>query len=69
MAHPTPECNGVVEPAGRVLWSDVPGTNPAWSPDGMKVAVEVGTVDFTVQILDAAIGELLWELDGHHPIW
>jgi Tol biopolymer transport system component len=60
---------GVVDPEGEVLWSDVPGTNPTWSSDGTKLAVEVGTVDFTIQILDATNGVLLWELEGRNPAW
>jgi Tol biopolymer transport system component len=60
---------GVVDREGQVRWSAVPGSNPTWSPDGTMLAVEVGVEEVSTQILDAATGEVLWELEGRHPNW
>jgi Tol biopolymer transport system component len=60
---------GVVDVEGNVLWSDVVAGEPAWSPDGMKLAVEVGLDDPSIAILDAATGEVIWELEGTDPAW
>ncbi len=60
---------GVVDVDGNVLWSDVVAGEPAWSPDGTKLAVEVGLNDPSIAILDAASGEVIWELDGTDPAW
>jgi Tol biopolymer transport system component len=60
---------GVVDLEGQVIWSDVIGSNAAWSPDGTKLAVEVGSADFMIHILDATNGALLWQLEGRHPTW
>jgi Tol biopolymer transport system component len=61
---------GVADLDGEVLWSEVPGTDPAWSPDGTKLAAEVYDGAQTwVHILDAASGDVLWELEGRFPDW
>jgi hypothetical protein len=33
------------------------------------LAVEVGIEAISTQILDAATGEVIWELEGRHPAW
>lgn len=61
---------GVADLDGNVLWDEVPGTTPAWSPDGTKLAVEVNASDATsIHILDAASGEVIWEVEGRFPDW
>lgn len=60
---------GVVDRDGKVLWSGVPGVEATWSPDGSKLAIEVGVEELSIQILDAATGELLWEMEGQDPAW
>jgi Tol biopolymer transport system component len=59
----------VITADGDPVWSEVPGTNGVWSPDGTKLAVEVGFPDIRIQILDAATGEAIWDLDGRFPDW
>jgi outer membrane protein assembly factor BamB len=60
---------GVVDLDGNVLWSEVVASEPAWSPDGTKLAVEVGFPDTSIAILDAATGEVIWEMEGTDPSW
>ena len=60
---------GVVDREGHVRWSDVPGTDPTWSPDGTMLATEVGIGEVSTQILDAATGEVIYQLEGRHPNW
>ncbi|HET6380776.1 MAG TPA: hypothetical protein VFH63_07035 [candidate division Zixibacteria bacterium] len=60
---------GVVDLEGNVPWSGQVATRPAWSPDGTRIAGEVGLTDSVVTILDAANGEVLWELEGMDPAW
>jgi Tol biopolymer transport system component len=60
---------GVVDLDGNVLWFEVVASEPAWSPDGTKLAVEVGFPDTSIAILDAATGEVIWELEGTDPAW
>jgi len=60
---------GVVDRDGQVLWSGEIGGDPSWSPDGTMLAVEVGYPETSIQILDAASGRLLWELEGEDPAW
>jgi Tol biopolymer transport system component len=60
----------VVDLEGQTLWSGVPGTRATWSPDGTRIAVEVSFEEPTVHVLDAATGEMLWEMDGSSdPNW
>lgn len=60
---------GVIDREGQLVWDSVPGSNPTWSPDGTMLAVEVGIEEISTQILDAATGEVIWELEGRHPAW
>lgn len=60
---------GVVDRDGEVRWSDVPGSYPTWSPDGSMLAIEVGIGEVSTQILDAATGDVIWELEGRYPAW
>ena len=59
----------LVDLEGERLWSGAVGQSPTWSPDGTRVAVEVGFPEPMVQVLDAASGEVLWEIAGHQPSW
>ncbi|MFN2419626.1 MAG: hypothetical protein ABR593_12035 [Candidatus Limnocylindria bacterium] len=59
----------VVDLEGSEIWSGVSGTTPTWSPDGSRIAIEVPYPEASVQVLDAATGELLWETVGMHPAW
>jgi Tol biopolymer transport system component len=59
---------GVTDLDGNVQWSEVPGTDPEWSPDGRRLAVEVFDGQATrIDILDAATGEVIWEVEGRFP--
>jgi Tol biopolymer transport system component len=61
---------GVTDLDGNVQWSEVPGTDPEWSPDGRRLAVEVFDGQATrIDILDAATGEVIWEVEGRFPDW
>ena len=59
----------LVDLDGEPLWSGAVGAAPTWSPDGTRLAVEVGFPEPRVQVLDAASGEVLWEIAGHQPTW
>jgi Tol biopolymer transport system component len=60
----------LVDLAGQELWSGVVGGSPTWAPDGSRVAVEISYPEPMVQILDAASGEILWEIEGgSQPTW
>jgi outer membrane protein assembly factor BamB len=60
----------LVDLEGQELWSGVVGGSPTWSPDGTRVAVEISYPEPMVQILDAASGEILWEIEGgSQPAW
>ena len=54
---------------GERLWSGAVGQAPTWSPDGTRVAVEIGFPEPMVQVLDAASGDVLWEIAGQQPSW
>lgn len=60
---------GLVDRDGKILWSGVVAGDPVWSPDGSKLAVEVGYPDVSIQILDAATGQTLFQLEGQDPSW
>jgi hypothetical protein len=53
-----------------VLWTDVPGEDASWSPDGTRLAVQVFDPDgpFT-HILDAETGAAIWKVEGRFPDW
>ena len=59
----------LVDRAGQEIWSGVVGSSPTWSPDGTRLAVEIAYPELMVQVIDAATGELLWEVDGMQPAW
>jgi TolB protein len=60
----------VMDLDGKTLWSDVAGSMPTWSPDGALIAMEVvGAESSSVQVIEAASGNLLWQTDGMQPAW
>jgi Tol biopolymer transport system component len=60
----------LVDLEGNEIWSGVVGAAPTWSPDGTRIAVEIAYPEPTVQIIDAATGEVLWEFAGaSQPNW
>lgn len=59
----------LVDLEGQALWSGVRGSSPTWSPDGTRLAIELYGDPPTVQVLDVASGEVLWEIEGSQPAW
>ena len=59
----------VVDLDGETVWSGTAGLNPVWSPDGTRIAVEIPVPQPMIRILDAASGEVLWEVEGMEPSW
>ena len=59
----------VIDLEGERIWSGVSGAFPTWSPDGTRIAVEIPYPEPTVQVLDAATGDVLWEVAGSSPAW
>ena len=59
----------VMDTHGTEVWSGVVGGWPTWSPDGTRLAVEVGVPEPMVRVLDAATGEVIWEAAGSQPAW
>jgi Tol biopolymer transport system component len=59
----------VVDLDGERIWSDVSGTFATWSPDGTRIAVEIPYPEPMVQVLDAATGDVIWEVEGSSPAW
>ena len=60
----------VVDLEGNVLYADIVGAYPAWSPDGTRMALEVYRPDQPViQVVDLASGEIVWEERGRSPAW
>ena len=45
------------------------GAAPTWSPDGTRVAVEIAYPVPMVQVIDAATGDVLWEVEASQPNW
>ena len=59
----------LVDLDGQELWSGVSGSFPTWSPDGTRIAVEIPYPTPMVQVLDAASGEVLWQIEATQPAW
>ena len=60
----------LVDLEGAEIWSGVVGTYPTWSPDGTRIAVEIAYPEPMVQVIDAATGDVLWEVaGGSQPNW
>ena len=59
----------LVDLDGAEIWSGAIGSAPTWSPDGTRIAVEIVYPEPMVQVLDAATGEMLWEIEGSQPNW
>ena len=60
----------LVDLEGDEIWSGALGTYPSWSPDGTRIAVEIAYPAQMVQVIDAASGEVLWEIaGGSQPNW
>ena len=59
----------VIDLEGERIWSGVSGAFPTWSPDGTRIAVEIPYPEPMVQVLDAATGDVLWEVEGSSPAW
>ena len=58
----------LVDLDGAEIWSAVVGSAATWSPDGTRVAVEIVYPEPKIQVIDAASGEVLWEVEGvSHP--
>jgi Tol biopolymer transport system component len=66
--HGTPVL-AVIDLDGERIWSGVSGAFPTWSPDGTRIAVEIPYPEPMVQVLDAASGDVLWEVVGSSPAW
>jgi Tol biopolymer transport system component len=60
---------GVVDRDGTVLWDGQVGGDPTWSPDGTRLAVEVGLTDVSIAILNAENGRVIWQMEGQDPAW
>jgi Tol biopolymer transport system component len=59
----------LVDLDGREIWSGAIGAGATWSPDGTRIAVEIAYPEPMVQVLDAATGDVLWEIEGYQPNW
>ena len=59
----------LVDLEGEEIWSGAVGAAPTWSPDGTRIAVEIAYPEPMVQVLDAASGEVLWEVEAYQPNW
>jgi Tol biopolymer transport system component len=59
----------LVDLEGAELWSGVVGSGATWSPDGTRFAVEIVYPEPMIQVIDAASGEVLWEVEGSQPNW
>ena len=59
----------LVDLEGAEIWSGVVGAAPTWSPDGSRIAVEIAYPAPMVQVIDAATGDLLWEVEASQPNW
>jgi Tol biopolymer transport system component len=60
---------GVMTIDGERVWDGVPGTDPAWSPGGDHLVVDLTISEPRIGILDAASGDLVWEFKGRYPDW
>ena len=59
----------LIDLEGSEIWSGVVGAAPTWSPDGTRIAVEIAYPAPMVQVIDAATGDLLWEVEASQPNW
>ena len=59
----------LVDLDGNEIWSGVVGAAPTWSPDGTRIAVEIVYPESMVQVIDAATGDVLWEVAASEPHW
>ncbi len=59
----------LVDLDGTRIWSGAIGQAPAWSADGTRIAVEIPVPEPMITILDAATGEVLFEIEGSEPAW
>jgi Tol biopolymer transport system component len=59
----------LVDLEGNEIWSGLVGAAPTWSPDGTRIAVEIAYPAPMVQVIDAATGDVLWEVEASQPNW
>jgi Tol biopolymer transport system component len=59
----------LIDLEGNEIWSGVVGAAPSWSPDGTRIAIEIAYPVPMVQVIDAATGDLLWEVEASQPNW
>jgi hypothetical protein len=60
---------GVATREGDVVWEGSPGADPAWSPNGAHIAVDLTIGEPLIGILDATTGERVWLMEGRFPDW
>ena len=61
----------VVDLEGRTIQSGIVGDRPTWSPDGTRLGLEYFNPEgeASVQVVDVASGEVVFELEGQQPAW
>jgi len=60
---------GVATLDGEIVWEGSPGIDPAWSPDGGHLVVDLTIGEPLIGILDAGTGERVWMFEGRYPDW